>query len=203
MIDHDAQVEVLLRYLQSDRDALLWKLEGLSEYDARRPLTPTGSNVLGIVKHVAGVEHEYLSLCFGDSAAFPMPWSDSDEPNDDMYASEDESVQGIVAMYRTAWQADDASVRSRGLHALGTVPWWGENGVDVPMVHLLVHTLSETARHLGQVDILRELIDGSAGLRPGWSNLPDLGPTGWSSYVEELEQLARRATNVGFNDASP
>ncbi len=52
-------------YLQSARDALLWKLEGLSEYDVRRPHTPTGTNLLGLVKHVAGVELGYLGDTFG------------------------------------------------------------------------------------------------------------------------------------------
>jgi hypothetical protein len=45
----------LHRYLKAGRDALLWKVDGLSEYDARRPMTPTGTNLLGLVKHVASV----------------------------------------------------------------------------------------------------------------------------------------------------
>lgn len=188
-------LDLLLRHLQSSRDGFLWKLQGVSEYDARRPLTPTGSNLLGIVKHVAGVEHDYLSLCFGDQPAFPMPWNDTDEPNADMYASDEESVESIVAMYRTAWRVDDASVRSRGLDAIGNVPWWGPGGVAATMFRLLLHTVDETARHLGQVDILRESIDGSAGVREGGTNLPPLGAQGWSSYSEMLEQLARRASN--------
>ncbi len=55
----------LQRYLQSARDALVWKLEGLSEYDVRRPLTPTGTNILGLVKHAAGVELGYFGDTFG------------------------------------------------------------------------------------------------------------------------------------------
>ncbi|MBO1030577.1 DinB family protein [Tessaracoccus sp. SD287] len=202
-MDHDGQVELLLRYLQAKRDALLWKLEGLSEYDARRPLTPTGSNVLGIVKHVASVEHDYLSVCFGDPPAFPMPWNDSEEPNADMYATAEESVTDIIGLYRTAWERDDASVRRRGLAATGRVPWWGERGQQVEMFWVLVHVLDETARHLGQVDILRESIDGQAGVRPEGSNLPELDAQGWSSYVDMLEQLARRAGDEGLPAASP
>ena len=201
-MDHDGQVELLLRYLQAKRDALLWKLDGLSEYDARRPMTPTGSNILGIVKHVASIEHDYLSVCFGDQPAFPMPWNDSDEPNADMYATADESVEHITALYRTAWERDDASVRTRGLSATGVVPWWGDRGQDVSMFWLLVHVLDETSRHLGQVDILRESIDGQAGVRPGGSNLPPLDQDGWSSYVERLEQVARRAGGVDSADTA-
>ena len=54
----------LRRYLQDGRDAIVWKLEGLSEYDRRRPLTPTGTNLLGLVKHLAGVEAEYFGVVF-------------------------------------------------------------------------------------------------------------------------------------------
>ncbi|NEE26132.1 DUF664 domain-containing protein, partial [Streptomyces sp. SID7982] len=55
-----APKDILRLYLQNARDALLWKLDGLSEYDIRRPLTPTGTNLLGLVKHVAGIELGYL-----------------------------------------------------------------------------------------------------------------------------------------------
>jgi hypothetical protein len=64
----------LLRYLQDGRDALLWKLDGLSEYDIRRPLTPTGTNLLGLVKHIASVELGY----FGDT--FGRPFFDEEPP---------------------------------------------------------------------------------------------------------------------------
>jgi len=57
----------LRRYLQDARDALLWKLEGLSEYDIRRPLVATGTNLLGLVKHQAGVEMGYFGATFGRS----------------------------------------------------------------------------------------------------------------------------------------
>jgi hypothetical protein len=64
MIDADAK-ETLRRYLRSAREALLWKLEGRSEYDIRRPLTPTGTNLLGLVKHLSIVEAWYFGETFG------------------------------------------------------------------------------------------------------------------------------------------
>ena len=73
----DAKAD-LHHYLQSARDALLWKLEGLSEYDARRPLTPTGTNLLGLVKHTASVELGYLGDTFGRPSNEPLPWLDAD-----------------------------------------------------------------------------------------------------------------------------
>jgi hypothetical protein len=50
----------LQRYLRVAREALLWKLDGLSDHDIRRPLVPTGTNLLGLVKHLTGVELGYL-----------------------------------------------------------------------------------------------------------------------------------------------
>ena len=64
MADYNPKAD-LRRYLQDGRDALLWKLDGLSEYDIRRPLVPTGTNLLGLVKHVTWVELGYFGDTFG------------------------------------------------------------------------------------------------------------------------------------------
>jgi hypothetical protein len=78
----------LHRYLQVGREALLWKLEGLSEYDRRRPMTPTGTNLLGVVKHVASVEAGYLGDIFGRPLGEPLHWFDEGaEANADMWAT--------------------------------------------------------------------------------------------------------------------
>ena len=80
--------EILESYLQRGREALLWKLEGLSEYDAHRPTTGTGTNLLGIVKHVASVEAGYLGDCFGRPFEQKFPWFAPDaEPNADFVAT--------------------------------------------------------------------------------------------------------------------
>jgi len=63
MIDAFAK-EYLHGELQRTREALVWKLDGLSEYDIRRPLTPTGTNLLGLVKHLATWEARYLGEIF-------------------------------------------------------------------------------------------------------------------------------------------
>jgi hypothetical protein len=75
----------LRAYLQAARQALLWKLEGLSEYDIRRPMVPPGTNLLGLVKHVAGVELGYFGDTFGRPFDEPLTWlADDAEPNADM-----------------------------------------------------------------------------------------------------------------------
>src|SRR5262249_48885459 len=94
----------LQHYLQTARDVMLWKLDGLSEYDARRPLTPTGTNLLGIVKHLASVELGYFGLVFGRPTTEVLPWeAEGAEPDADMWATADESREEIVALYRRAW----------------------------------------------------------------------------------------------------
>jgi len=94
----------LHRYLQMAREALVWKLDGLSEYDIRRPMVPTGTNLLGLVKHVASVEAGYLGDTFGRPSDESLPWlADDAEPNADMWATEEESREQIVDLYRRVW----------------------------------------------------------------------------------------------------
>ena len=92
------QKDVLHRYLKSARQALLWKLEGLADYDLRRPLTATGTNLLGVLKHVASVEMGYFTSVFNRPCDVPLPWFDEGaEPNADMWATAEETRDDIVA----------------------------------------------------------------------------------------------------------
>jgi uncharacterized damage-inducible protein DinB len=184
----------LHRYLQIARDALLWKLDGLSEYDIRRPMVPTGTNLLGLIKHVAGVELGYFGETFGRPWEEPTPWLDEDaEPNADMWATADESRQQIVDFYRRAWAHADATIDSLGLDAIGRVPWWPEEHREVTLQLILVHMIAETDRHAGQADIVRELIDGAAGLRADNDNLAPGDAAWWQGYWDRLERVAREA----------
>ncbi len=181
----------LHRYLQAGREAVLWKLDGLSEYDVRRPMVPTGTNLLGLVKHLASVELGYFGDCFGRPHGEALPWHDEDaEANADMWATPDESRDGIVSLYRRAWQHSDATVEALQLDSLGRVPWWPADVAEVSLHRILVHVATETHRHAGHADIVRELIDGSAGLRPGNENLPDADAEWWAAYRERLERAA-------------
>jgi hypothetical protein len=186
------------RYLQVGREAVLWKLDGLSEYDVRRPLVPTGTNLLGLVKHLASVEFGYFGDCFGRPHGETLPWSsDAAEPNADMWATADESRDDIVALYRRAAKHADATIEALDLDTPGRVPWWGPHG-DVTLHRVLIHVTTETHRHAGHADIVRELIDGSAGLLPGRENLPELDQPWWAAYRAEVERAARH-----FEDRSP
>lgn len=183
----------LHRYLQTAREAILWKLDGLSEYDMRRPLVPTGTNLLGLVKHLASIELGYFGDTFGRPHGESLPWFGQDaEPNDDMWASAEEASADIVALYRRAWTHSDATIEVLSLDDLGEVPWWPEERRRVPLHLVLVHVIAETNRHAGHADIVRELIDGAAGLREANSNLPDADGAWWEAYREKVQAAAQQ-----------
>jgi uncharacterized damage-inducible protein DinB len=184
----------LRRYLQAGREALLWKLDGLSEYDVRRPMVPTGTNLLGLVKHVASVEASYFGATFGRPFGEPMPWFDDDaEPNADMWATAQESREQIIDLYRRVWTHSDATIDMLALDAIGHVSWWPAERSEVTLHRILVHMVAETDRHAGQADIVRELIDGAAGLRAGNDNLAPGDPAWWERYRSQVEQAAQEA----------
>ena len=191
MADTD-QKAVFLRYLEAAREGLLWKLEGLSDYDVRRPMTRTGTNLLGIVKHVAMVESGYLGSCFERAVAGPAPRFDPGEENSDMWASVDESRDLIVDYYHRVAENSAATVDAFALDARGTVAHWPEERRHPTLQELLVRMVSETSRHAGHADIVREAIDGSAGMRPAMTNLPDEGEEWWAAYRDRLEEVAAR-----------
>ncbi len=184
--------ETLLRYLRSSREALLWKADGLSERDLRLPRTPTGTSLIGLVKHCAFVEHGYLVECIGHPSPLTLPRVDFDaDPNADLYAAPDETSAGLIDLYREVAKVVEKSVTAHDLDAPGHVPWWGEHA-DTTLGRLLVHTLQDVSRHAGQADIIREGIDGAAGLLPGNSNLWE-PEGGWAAHVTRLTGIAEAA----------
>jgi hypothetical protein len=182
----------LCRYLQDAREALLWKLDGLSEYDIRRPLVPTGTNLLGLVKHVTGVEMGYFGDTFGRPCPDQLPFDESD-PNSDMFAFPAESSEFITGLYRRAWAHSDATIDALPLDAIGHVPWWPADRSEVTLHHILVRVATETARHAGHADIVRELIDGAVGWTASQSNLPPADQADWQSHYDRVERAAREA----------
>jgi uncharacterized damage-inducible protein DinB len=184
----------LRRYLQIARDALLWKLDGLSDYDVRRPMVPTGTNLLGLVKHVASVEAGYFGDTFGRPFDEPLPWlADDAEPNADMWATADESREQIVGFYHRVWAHSDVTIDALALDAIGRVPWWPDDRSEVTLHRILLHMIAETNRHAGHADIVRELIDGAAGLRADNDNMAPGDPAWWVAYRSRLERVAKEA----------
>lgn len=184
----------LARYLQVGREALLWKLDGLPEYGVRRPMTRTGTNLLGLVKHVASVEAGYFGATFGRPFETPLPWFAEDaEPNADMWATADESRDQIVGLYRRVWSHSDETIAASSLDTVGNVAWWPQERAEVTLHQILVHMIAETHRHAGHADIIRELIDGKVGMREDNDNMAPVDETWWASYHERLEAVAKEA----------
>jgi uncharacterized damage-inducible protein DinB len=185
---------ILVEYLQRGRAALLWKLDGLSEYDVRRPMTPTATNLLGVVKHVASVEAEYFGVTFGRPFGQSLPWFAEDaEVNADMWATADESRDEIIDLYRRASAHADETIDGLPLDAIGHVPWWPAERRQVTLHRILVHMIAETERHAGQLDIVRELIDGAIGVRPDNGNVPEQDEKWWRAYRDRIESAAKEA----------
>lgn len=182
----------LRSYLAEGREAVLWKVEGLSEYDLRRPMTPTGTNVLGVVKHLATMELGYFGDVFGRPSGIPVPWMEPDaEFNADLWATADESSEWVLDLYRRACAHADSTIEALELDSPGAVPWWPSGGVTLHRI--LVHMIQETGRHAGHLDIVRELIDGAVGRGRGNDNMTTDDRARWREYREDLERIAREA----------
>ncbi len=173
--------------LQWVRQSVLDELDGLSEYDVRRPLTRTGTNLLGLVKHLTLSEAVYL----GDLFNRPFPerhprFDDLSYRNRDwLWARENESRADTVNRYRRVWQHADATIEVLPIDASGHVPWWPQP--EVKLFNVMVHVLTETNRHAGHADILREQLYEAAG-----SDEPDeMGD--WKRHRERIEEAARCA----------
>ena len=155
-----SEKESLRAALDRHRDVVLWKLDGVDSAQARRPMTPSGTSLLGLVKHLAAVEYAWFCETF-DRETEPLPFDEND-PEADLRVEPHESVEDVVAFYRRARAAADEVLDDLDLDDLGTA-WFGD---PVSLRWVLVHMVEETARHAGHLDIVRELLDGATGDHP-------------------------------------
>jgi hypothetical protein len=184
-------------YLHSDlreiREAMLSKLDGLGEYEVRRPLTTTGTNLLGLVKHLTLSESRYFGEVFDRPFPEPLPrWDDLDARGADMWATEHETRDEITARYRRVWAHSDATIAALRIDSAGHVPWWPRP--NVVLFNVLVHVLTETNRHVGHADILREQLDGTTGMATGHAR-PPRDAAFWAARRSEIERAATAASN--------
>ncbi|WP_336157136.1 DinB family protein [Amycolatopsis sp. VC5-11] len=183
-------------YLHSDlkevRQTMLRKLDGLSEYAIRRPLTSTGTNLLGLVKHLAVAEARYFGEVFGRPFPEPVPrWDDLEQRGRDLWATERETREEITSRYQRVCEHSDTTIAALAIDAPGHVPWWPRP--DVLLFNVLVHMLTETNRHAGHADILREQLDGAVEM-----DLEAMAKRGrdaafWQARRAEIERAARAA----------
>jgi uncharacterized damage-inducible protein DinB len=181
-------------YLQQTRDSLVWKLDGLSEREARLPRTATGNNFLGLLKHCVNVEAGYFGPTFGRE--FPAPAelvpidAYDDDPQADWYVAENESKEGLIDLYQRVWVFADETIEQLPLDAPGRVPWLRADRQEVTLQRIIVHVIYDLARHAGHADIMREEYDGAIGWQRENSNLPDAFD--WPAYVAKLTEIANR-----------
>lgn len=194
MADLDEAKAALHLYLRGIREALIWKLDGLSEREARLPRTVTGTNLLGILKHCLNVEAGYFGPTFGREFPTPeelVPMAAFDEdPQADWYAREDETKDGLIDLYHRVGTFADQTIEQLPLDAPGRVAWWRPDAQTVTLQRIIIHVTCDLARHAGQADILREQHDSAIGLRRDNTNVPD--DYDWPAYVAKLTTLADR-----------
>ncbi len=194
MVDLNQPADALRTYLGRAREALVWKLDGLSEREVRLPRTPTGTNLLGIVLHCANVEIGYFGPTFG------RDWPDTDDPSylsldvydddpqADWWVPAEVSTAHVLDFYRRVASFADAAFDELPLDTLGRVPWWPEERATTSLHRIAIHVMSDVARHAGQADVLREAIDGTTGMLPEATNIPDAFD--WPGYVARLTAIA-------------
>lgn len=160
-VPRDATEKQMLHVaLDRHRDVVVWKLQGLDDEQLRRQMTPSGTSLLGLVKHLASVEYGWFCRTFGrPSKDWPFDPADTDA---DWRVEPDESTARLIAYYDDARTAADMVIAELALDDTGT-SW---TGATVSMRWVLIHMVEETARHAGHLDILRELLDGAAGDHP-------------------------------------
>jgi uncharacterized damage-inducible protein DinB len=190
MIDEFAK-EHLHDHLRWVRESLVWKLDGLGEYDIRRPLTSTGTNLLGLVKHLAVWESRYFGEVFGRPFPEPLPrWEDEAANDAAFWATEHETRDEIIGLYHRVWEHTDATINTLAIDAPGYVPWWDDH---VKLFNIMVHVLSDTTRHAGHADILREQLDGTVGITAKSAALHGHDSAFWQAWRATIEQAARAA----------
>lgn len=147
--------DVLLAYLNKMRKAVVRTCEGLTEEQLRSPGVPSGTNLLGLIQHLTGVEQHWFQLVFlGENLV----------PDMSMDVPADATREQLVAAYRAACTRSDEIVRAcSDLSTLAEIVNPGEDKKD-SLRSILGHMIEETARHAGHADILREQIDGATGL---------------------------------------
>ena len=112
--------------LETARAGLLAKVDGISEYDRRRPMTPTGTNLIGLIKHLAGLEYLYLGESFGRPAPEILNWVEDGSIWDgaDMWATAEESSDDLIGLYQRAGRHGDQTIAELELDG----PEWCRTG---------------------------------------------------------------------------
>jgi uncharacterized damage-inducible protein DinB len=150
--------ELLEAFMDYQRAAMIHKLEGLTTEDASRRLVPSLTTLMGIVKHLAYVEAWWFQENFAGMAQ-DYPWTD-DDPDADFRIEETDSIADVIELYETKCEESRRAIAGASLDEMSAGV---SRGIPHSLRWIMLHMIEETSRHLGQADILRELIDGTTG----------------------------------------
>lgn len=194
----DNSKELLQEYLNDARNAVLYKAQGLSEHLARKPLTLTGTHVLGVLHHLAITEYGYFGSCLGREITNPYVLNllETDDPQADFLPPAQLLASDIIDLYSEAIAFCNEGINALPLDAPAHVPWWVRRS-NTTLEQLMIHMIAETSRHAGHLDIVREQLDGLAGLRAEAPNLPNYSSTQWSRQFADLNALAEQGNISG------
>ena len=155
------ELELLMSFIDMNRRTVLWKLEGLSEEQARRRVVGSKTNLLGIVNHLAHVERWWVQDVI-DGRDVDYPWTD-DDPDAEWIVAGSETIASVTAFFEAETAVSDVIMNAQD--DLDRVIDTGRRRLSVRWI--LMHLIEEIARHAGHADIVRELIDETTGYFPG------------------------------------
>jgi uncharacterized damage-inducible protein DinB len=152
-----SEIDTLNAFLDFQRATLLWKVDGVSDEDLRRPMVPSGTSLLGMVKHLADVEQSWFVERFaGEEPILPL-WK-QDDPGATWRIEPHETTDHILGLYRAACENSRKATVGASLDGVAKQARAGET-----LRWIMFHMIEETARHNGHADIFREMIDGQTG----------------------------------------
>jgi uncharacterized damage-inducible protein DinB len=157
-----SEEQILSEFLNQQLDAIVWKLDGLTDDQLRQPITASGMCLLALAKHVAAAECYWLCEIFGRPLG---PWRLS--ASDDVELDPGDTTEGVLAFCAQARAACDQAISELDLDATA-VTWLGDT---VSFRWAILHMIEEAARHAGHADLIRERIDNTTGHLPP-ANLP-------------------------------
>ena len=149
---------LLMQFLQAQRDLVAWKLAD-ADFDALQSVsTASGLQPLGVLRHLITVERWWFRDRSAGETGLSYDWTD-DDPDGEYRLQPGETVDSLLADYAAESRRCDAAVAQRSLDAVG-------EQCRFSLRWTYLHMIEETARHLGHIDLLRELADGSTGSEP-------------------------------------
>src|SRR5262245_50006341 len=151
-----AELETLDALLQYCQETLLVKIDGFSDEDLRQPQVPSGTTLLGMVKHLAYAHRWWFRIVFANEPV-TVPWTD-DDPAADWRLTPEDTRESVIAFYQTELELCHAITLEATPDTLSQRP-----GTDFSLRWILAYMIQESSRHNGHADILCELIDGRTG----------------------------------------